>query len=471
MRRLQEQRNQIREEIKTMKINIKTHIDKLEGSLLQKLDSVVDNVTLEINLILNTLSEQEAWVSKAQKILAVVKRCGSELQTFLMTKQTERYVAMTDNRLVSMETTGRLKNIDLHYLCDEGLQNLQSSIQRFGNVGTTDFVRKRKLLPQLSKQTTSQDQTLQPMDDTNISKVDLSQIKEALTPIPVKPWSIEQPTKEKFDKVCVQQYARCIEEIKLTLKQKITTGGKNIRGLTALPGNRLAFSSFNERQITIVDSNGSEVSKLPTPACAYDLAYIQKENKIAVSSGGNLPCLVSLIDIKQREQTQSFTLVSYVYGIAVNGDIIVASVKGSGLFKININGGSDRVQKMHGFEALNGFDTYVVISCDRVYITSWFAGKVLCFDMNGSTIWTFNCAKHVGRPFGITMDTSGFIYVVGENSSVGVLSADGQSFKILVSKGEGPVHPKAITYDSSNHELLVASHCRDIYRYSIKFVH
>jgi sugar lactone lactonase YvrE len=73
---------------------------------------------------------------------------------------------------------------------------------------------------------------------------------------------------------------------------------------------------------------------------------------------------------------------------------------------------------------------------------------VTCCNLHGTTQWEFTDKRVITRPYGITVDNDGNVYVVGAfNSNVVVISPDGKRHRQLLSSEDGMIYPRVLDYD------------------------
>ena len=95
---------------------------------------------------------------------------------------------------------------------------------------------------------------------------------------------------------------------------------------------------------------------------------------------------------------------------------------------------------------------------DRLYYTNSNRSEVVCFDINGTTLWTFTDTSVSKDQRSIAVDDYGNVYVVGPRSAnVIVISPDGKKHKQLLSKTDRLDDPWALQYDWKTRQLLVAN--------------
>ena len=176
-----------------------------------------------------------------------------------------------------------------------------------------------------------------------------------------------------------------VENIQLKLKQKINSKGRNIRGCSLLPDGRMVLSCCNANTVNFINKDGVEIFQIgkdKTGSCAIDTVYIKDNNTIAVSSGyGNNKS----ITIKCQEVMTTFSMDTYICGMAVRDRTMYYFASGKGLKMLNLSDKSvsDIIQ------SIMTFVFYVAKSGDKLYYSNVNTHTVACCDLHGTTQWEF----------------------------------------------------------------------------------
>ncbi|CAG2190946.1 unnamed protein product [Mytilus edulis] len=158
--------------------------------------------------------------------------------------------------------------------------------------------------------------------------------------------------------------SKSIEEISLDLQKAINTQVKQTEGCCLLDNGKSVFSDFLKDRVTVISENGELDFQIPIKSSLHGLAAIDSQT-IAISPGGSAP---------HCNQGQFANIANFK---------------------------------------------------DKLYVTDRDEHTVTCSDIKGTVLWTFQDTKVLQRPWGITVDKDGNIYVVDWKDKLVVLSDDG----------------------------------------------
>ena len=405
---VKEQKRIIENEIHELRTEINNHLDRLQEDLMKEMTEAVKQETEETHELLVSLDEQQKELTEYQTNMVNIKRYASDLQTFLAVKQIEKDVETNDMCLQSLLNGDSLTQANLSCKIDTDLKTITKSIKKFGEVVVESkpceltFARKK-------------------YKQTQMMVADLS-----------PPMSVQN--------------------IQLTLTQKINIKGICITGCTFLPDGRMVLSSYSTDTVSFINKEGAElfqISKDKTGSYAYDTVCIRDNNRVAVSSGGGDNRYITIIDIEREKIITTISMDTAIYGMAVRGNAIYYCAENNGLKMINLS------------DIINSYMSgvyYVATSGDKLYYTDYNTHTVTCCDLHGKTQWEFKDNRVLQYPLGISVDNDGNVYVVGYNSNnVVVISPDGQRHRQLLSSMDGLKKPCVLEYDKSTNRLLVVN--------------
>ncbi|CAC5416841.1 unnamed protein product [Mytilus coruscus] len=194
-----ERRKEIEREIKTTRIKINNHLDKLQEDLLNQLNAIEEKENLKICQLLSSIEKNEMEIAEYQRNIMNIKQHAMDFQVFLAMKKIEEDVYSKNEFLQSLEEDKNFKQTSLSYKINNSIQNIMSDIIRrsLGEVRTevkscnTVLIRKRP--------------------------------KQAQMMVPTVP-------------------SRSIENMKLTIHKTINTQGVYIYGCCMLSDGSLAFT-------------------------------------------------------------------------------------------------------------------------------------------------------------------------------------------------------------------------------------
>ena len=336
-------------------------------------------------------------------------------------KQIEKDVETKDMCLESLVNSHSLNQTKLSYNIDTGLKTITTSIQKFAVV----VVESKTCELTFSRKKDKQAQMM---------VADLS-----------SPMSVEN--------------------IHLTLKQKLNAKGSFITGCSLLPDCSMVLSCFNTRIVSFINKEGVELfqigkNKTRYRTYIYDTVYIKDNNSVAVSHGNG----IDIIDIESQKVMTTISIDKGIFGIAVRGSAIYYCADYQGLKMLNL---IDRSVSNIINSRLSYFH-YVATFGDKLYYTNYDTHTVTCCDLHGTTQWKFKDRRVIQVPRGITVDNVGNIYVACSNSNnVVVISPDGQRHRQLLSSKDGLSSPNVLDYDKSTNRLLVVNNSTTAFLFNV----
>ena len=407
-----EQKHIIVCEIRELRTKVNNHLDKLQEDLMKELTEAETTLTEKTRELMVSLDKKEKELIEYQTTIVNIKQYASDLQTFLAMKQIENDVETPETSIHALVNSDSLNQTNLSCKIDTTLQNITTSIDRFGEV----------------------DVESKPCELTFVRNKD-KQAQMMVADLP--PMSVDN--------------------IQLNLKQKINTKGTFIRGCSLLTDGRMVLSSYSNNIVRFINKDGVElfeISKGKTGSCTYDTVYIKDNNNVAVSSGDRGKRCITIIDIEKKEIMTTISMDTVIYSMAVRGRTIYYCAGDKGLKMINLSDKS--VNDI--INSKMSYADYVATSRDKLYYTTHVKHTVTCCDLRGTTQWEFKDAPVLQHPAGISVDNEENVYVVGFNShNVVVISPDGQRHRQLLSNKDGLVSPIVLDYDRSTNNLLVVN--------------
>ena len=410
---VKEQKRIIENEIQELRTNINNHLDKLEEDLLKDLTEAEKQITHETHELQVSLDEKQKKLSEYQTNIINIEKYASDLQTFLAVKQIEKDVETQDTCLQSLVNSDSLSQSKLTYKIDSGLKNITTSIQKFAEV--------------------------------------------VVESKPCQMFFVRRKDKQAQMMVTELSQPMSVENIQLSLTKRITIEEKTIRGCSLLQDGRMVFGCnkvntvrfFNQEGVTLF-----QIGKDQTGADTFDTVDIKNKNSVAVSSGDGSNRCITIIDIESQKVMTTIPMDTDIYGMAVRGSTIYYCASNNGLRMLNLTDKSTS----DGINSNMSGVYYVATSSDKLYYTNFDTHTVTCCDLHGITQWKFNDEHVLQRPYGISVDNDGNVYVVGHSSNnVVVISPNGQRLRELLSSKDGLLNPTALDYDVSTNRLLVVN--------------
>ena len=416
-----EQKIIIENEIREVRTKINNHLDKLQEDLLNVLTEAEIKITEETRELLVSLDEKQKELAEYQTNIIDIKRYASDLQTYLAVKQIGKDVETHATCLQSLFNSDSLNQTKLSYNKDTGLQTIATSIEQFGEVVVESKPCELTFARSKNKQA------------------------QMMVAVPSPPMSVEN--------------------IQLTLKQKINIEGTGIRGCSLLPDGRMVLSCYKAGIVRLINADGVELFQIAeTGSGTYDTVYLKDSNGVAVSSGSRGNICITIIDITSQEVMTTIPMDTCIFGMAIRGRTIYYCTRDNGLKILNL---SD--QSVSDIITSNTPHVYyVAISGDKLYYTNCITDTVTCCDLHGTTQWEFNDEHVLQNPRGISVDNDGNVYVVGHMSNnVVVISPDGQHHRQLLSSKNGLNIPRVLDYDKSTNGLLVVNESESAFLFDV----
>ena len=406
------QKQIIESEIRELKTKINNHLDKLQEDLMKELTEAETKINSQTRELMASLDEKEKELTEYQTTIVNIEQYASDLQTFLAMKQIENDVETLDTSIHALVNSDSLNQTKLSCKIDTTLQNITTSIDRFGEVVVES----------------------KPHELTFVRKKEKQAQMMIADPPPIS-----------------------IDNIQLNLKKQINTKGPSTRGCCLLTDGRMVVSSYIDDTVRFINKDGVnlfQIRKGKTGFRSYDTVYIKDNNSVAVSSGGVGKQCITIIDIDKKKIMTTISMDTRICSMAVRGRTIYYCAGDKGLKMINL---SDKSVSDIINSKMSDYD-YVATSRDKLYYTTFNTHTVTCCDLHGTTQWQFKDNRVLQCPCGISVDNEGNVYVVGHVShNVVVISPDGQRHRQLLSNKDGLVLPSALDYDRSTNRLLVVN--------------
>ncbi|CAC5374824.1 NID [Mytilus coruscus] len=188
----------------------------------------------------------------------------------------------------------------------------------------------------------------------------------------------------------------------------------------------------------------------------YDLAIVDS-NTVAVSSGGNLPHTIYLIDMNSAKTRQDLDIDNFCYGLSYNNGSLVCCTSGEGIKIFDMSHRNSTNLRILPNAPIDASDTYVNSNKKCIFHSNCHDNSVVCYDFSGQVQWTYSDLL-LRKPYGITLDSYSNIYVAGFlSNNVVVISPDGKQAKELIGASDGLLNPRAIYFDKTKNLLLVAN--------------
>lgn len=397
-------------EISTMRKKAEGHLDKLEDDLRQNISKRTAQSRHAINELLQTFDGKKSEITKKQQQMKDLERYASDFQTYLSLRQLSSAVDSTESFVQSVAKDGFLEIDTFSLNFEENINQIVDNIHQFGLVKEHKNAYPIALIRQKDKQ---------------------AQLVGTRRPV-----------------------IKSVNDIKLKLVSKIDAKFKCIKGCEILSDGKIVLSNSDANgYVVVLDSDGKHLFDIPEThdVPCIDITCIDNKSKLAISSGF-VQC-IHVIDISKPEEQKRIPIKNSCYGVAYSDGSILCYIHKEGIQKISLD--NYEISTIVKFELSFG---YIDVHNKRMYYTDRDTNVVTCSDMEGQLVWTFKDETVLKEPCGISVDAQGFVYVISrENSSVVVLSTDGQDKRVLLSNADGLKSPWVLHYDKLRNRLLVAN--------------
>ncbi|XP_063412046.1 uncharacterized protein LOC134694872 [Mytilus trossulus] len=421
---LREQKRVITEIIKEKRQEINKLFDNFEEALLKKASALETECCQKIEEVIAKLIEEKTKVDEIKKDVESVKSFASNLQIFVGSKSFEENVSTNELKVQKLYDDGSLNDVIIECTFNEKLEQFIKEINTFGDM-----------------------------------KVDSSEKHVSFT------WKGDTSA-QIYQSI---SGAKSVENINVKIVRKINVGRNELSGCVMSESGNMLFLLAHKNSLIKYSSNGEFHSELHINTApsniGYDLAVVDS-NTIAVSTGGNNPHKIYLIDINNAEVRQDFDLKDYCYGLSYHKGSLVCCTQNQG---IHIFDKSKKVTNMQVLPYTTGslYGTYVTSNENFIFHSNYHDNSVVCYNYNGQVQWKYTNSL-LRRPKGITLDHKNNIYVAGdESSNIVVISKDGKQAKELIGASDGISNPRAIYFHKTKNILLVTNNMNTAFLFDV----
>ncbi|CAC5399929.1 unnamed protein product [Mytilus coruscus] len=414
---LQKQREDCIEKVKELRLKIDRHLDKLEKTVNDEIDTTYTNHKSEVEHTVDDLSGRKIKMDTFQNDIEKIKDHASDIQTFLSIQDIQKDVTEEKNHLVLIGQD-RLQEIELSFTsassCVSGII-LESLGKLKTNIKPSDisFVRKDDSEAQL---------ILPESNEKDINLISLAKRLDFTLPTNLG--------KAKFER-CF-----CMDN-----------------GLILLADRGQKF------RIIVFASNGALVCEIPLQQNPNDVVYINQS--IYVSSFSSMT--LTSIDFKTKQMKKRIDTSYKCDALAVAGDKILLR-----LSKFEYKIYDQNLVEVGKIPLLTTHAPHVCYFEERIYISLWKENKVNCYNMTGNLIWQFQ-HEYIRGLYGTAIDNYGNLFVCGfYSNSISVISPNGKNCRNLLNLTDVLAHPTSIYYNHVSKQLIVSSNeCNKILVYGV----
>ncbi|XP_071149737.1 uncharacterized protein [Mytilus edulis] len=422
---LREQKQVIAEQIKEKRLKINTVLDNLEETLLKQVSAIENEYGRKIEEVIAKLEDEKKNVDEIKEDVDSVKMFGSNLQIFIGTKEYQEKVSNNEINIQMLNDNGSLNNVTMDCVFDEKLEGLLKEVKAFGD-----------------------------------TKVNNSEKHVSFS------WKGDRSAQ------LLKSISRAgsIERMSVRLVSTININRNGLTGCTLLESGDMLFVREYRNHLLKVCPNGefhSEIRINPAQKdIGYDLAMVDSST-VAVSSSGNEPYKIYLIDTNRAETRQVFDINDFSYGLSYYNESFICCTFNNGIITFNRS-----YKNIPNIRILPNVPKqlskhYVTSNENCMFHSNCDDNSVVCYDFNGQVQWKYSDSM-LRKPYGITLDSYSNVYVAGfESNNIVVISKDGRQAKELIGASDGILNPRAIYFHKTKNILLVTNYNRTAFLFDV----
>lgn len=403
---IKDQHESCRQNVKEIRIKINQHLDKLEKTVNDEIDTAYTNQKFEVDQIIDDLSQRESKMNTIQNHIEKIKDHASEIQTFLSIQTFQKEAKEQENQIIAI---GRdeLKEIELSFhpvlSCTSG-----TILGSFGEL------------------------------KTHIKQVDISFVKQE---------------ESEAQNIIPETNKKDIFQISFTKRLDATVPtylGDVVLGCcySMDEGLHLLIDKGTKNRILVLQSDGALKCEIPLTHIPSAVANINKT--IFVSSYTSMT--LTSIDLDTKWIKKKIEIGHKCDALAVAGNTILLHLCDYEyrIYDLNLN-------VVGTIPVRVSYAPYLSYFADQIYFAQWKENTVYCYDLQGSMIWKFKC-DDIHEPHGITADNYGNIFVCGyASNNIIVISPKGDRSRTILNVPMIMTYPVSIHHNKVTRQLLVSS--------------
>ncbi|KAJ8305128.1 hypothetical protein KUTeg_017322 [Tegillarca granosa] len=232
-------------------------------------------------------------------------------------------------------------------------------------------------------------------------------------------------------------------------------GGQYLTDGIFVPNDKVLLVDCHGRKVIFCTLEGQVHKELSLSGDPCSIVQIDdREAAVVLCNTQN----IQYIDIVNCKLGKLITVNKQLYqAIGYNGPNLIVRGTDGNIYMIDRTGNIIKT-------VTSGYNTYyITCTTDRIYLTS--DDKLVCFDMNGSQMFSYT-NDNFRNGQGISVDTEGNIYCCGfDSNNIHQLTPDGQFIKLIVTD---ITEPRGISFDKTGERFLVTHEPNNVTVYELQ---
>lgn len=383
--------------VKSTRLKLNQHLDRLEREVLKKVSDLETNALHDLERISRDLKDKEDRLDDLNKSIIKMQNHASELQILLGTKELEFEISTREKEIEDLTKDNSL------------------------NVRSIDF----KEYIKLSAFTT-----------------DVFSFGD--TVMEMKP-SITSYTRPKANQAQISIEGRKFDDIRLKLINEFNFE-VDMYGCAISENDIVCYTAYNTNTVHVKNTSGFFLHSIVLPEKPYDIVFVN-DDALAVTGRDK----IFIVNLKTRSVVKTIEASNQCFGISLSGRNLICNSKNDGLLSINHN--NDSLIKLD--IGSKTYDAYVAEHEGKIYCTDTLCPSIQCYNVDRTLAWEFK-NKSLHEPRGIAVDKTGVVYVGNQGrGNIIVISPDGGKHKTI--KIDNISNPRTLSFNKARTRLLICN--------------
>ncbi|XP_063411392.1 uncharacterized protein LOC134694318 [Mytilus trossulus] len=409
---LEKQKTEAIRRVHNMRHSINDHLDKLEKSLLNDISSEFTKLQEKIGNLRSEIDSKTNQVEEKQKDFSKMVEFSTDLQTYFGLHEVEKVIKQEVQFINNLKSADKLREKKMKVDCFD-LESTVRCTKEFGKLSIY-------LSPENLQLKTKGESQLQ----SHFKNPVLSIVKPVL--------------KQRF---------------------KMPKNPVHISGCQILPNSDIVFVDQEKNSLLLFNNAGEFVKEIMTFInTPSDICYV-RQREVAVTLFDKRR--VFIIDVERNKIVRRTDIDGKCSGICTYEQMMYVIVDSNSVFTLDFDLNIENL-----IPIVTKSLSRIAVFGDRLYCTHSIDNSVVCYSKEGEKLWSFN--DEIRFPFGIDIDTNGFVYVACKGSnSILTLSQDGTKIEVIMTEDSGVNKPLALNIDRELSILVFSNENGDSFFLSI----